>query len=72
MRKDPLEIMECILAALEGGRPCSLNELSKETKLHHVTVKRYVRIIEKVRKEPEIEVIRTRHSIIIRVKKENI
>lgn len=70
MRKDPLEIMEKIFEALEKGRPCSLNELSKQTKLHYITVRRYVRIIEMVREEPEIEIIRTRHSIILRVKKE--
>ena len=69
MRKDPLEIMEKILQALEKGNPCSMNELSKETKLHYVTVRRYVRMIEMVREEPEIEIIKTRHSIILRVKK---
>jgi len=69
MRKDPLEIMEKILAVLEEGKPCSVNELSKETKLHYVTVRRYVRIIEMVRKEPEIEIIKTRHSVIVRVRK---
>jgi predicted transcriptional regulator len=69
MRKDPLEIMEAILHALEKGRPCSVNELSKQTKLHYVTVRRYVRILELVRKEPEIEIIRTRHSVILRLKR---
>jgi len=69
MRKDPLEIMEKILTELEKGRACSMNELSKKTNLHYVTVRRYVRIIELVRKEPEIEVIKTGHSIIIRIKR---
>ena len=69
MRKDPLEIIEKILQTLEKGSPCSVNELSKRTKLHYVTVRRYVRIIEKVREEPDIEIIRTRHSIIIRTRK---
>ncbi len=69
MRKDPLEIVEKILHTLESGRPCSINELSKMTKLHYLTVRRYVRIIEMVRREPEIEIIRTRHSIIIRTRK---
>lgn len=69
MRKDPLEIIEKILDALEHNSPCSLNELSKRTKLHYVTVRRYVRIIELVREEPEIEVIHTRHSIILRARK---
>jgi len=69
MRKDPLEIMEKILEALEKGRPFSVNEISKETKLHYVTVRRYVRMIELVKSEPDIEIIRTRHSIILRVRK---
>jgi hypothetical protein len=67
MRKDPLEIMNEIFRALEEGRPCSINELSKETGLHNLTVRKYVRIIELVRKEPTIEVIKTSHSIIVRV-----
>lgn len=69
MRKDPLEIMEKIFKALEKGRACSMNELSKETQLHYVTVRRYVRIIEMVREEPEVEIIRTRHSVILRVRR---
>ena len=69
MRKDPFEIMERIFKALEKGSPCSINELSKETQLHYVTVRRYVRIIEMIREEPEIEIIKTRHSIILRVKR---
>lgn len=69
MRRDPLEIMERILAALEKSQACSVNELSKQTKLHYVTVRRYVRMIELVRNEPEIEIIRTRHTLILRVRK---
>ena len=64
-----MEIIEKIFHALEKGSPCSVNELSKQTKLHYVTVQRYVKIIEMVREEPEIEVIRTSHSIILRVRK---
>jgi len=69
MRKDPLEIIEEIFNALEKGRPFSMNELAKETGLHNVTVRKYIRLIEVVRKEPTIEVIRTTHSIILRVKR---
>ncbi|MBI4021071.1 MAG: hypothetical protein HY369_02420 [Candidatus Aenigmarchaeota archaeon] len=67
MKRDPLMIIERILAELERGKACSMNELAKQTKLHYVTVRRYVQIIERVREEPEIEVIRTRHSVIVRV-----
>lgn len=68
MRRDPIEIMEKMLKALEEGRPFSLNELAQETGLHNVTVRKYVRIIEMVRREPTVEVIKTKHSIIIRIK----
>ena len=69
MRRDPIEILEKILETLEKGRPCSMNELSRQTKLHYVTVRRYVRIIEMVKEEPDIEIIKTKHSVILRVKK---
>ena len=68
MKRDPLEIMEKMLKSLETGRCFSINELAHETGLHNVTVRKYVRIIEVVRKEPTVEVIKTRHSIIIRMK----
>jgi len=68
MRRDPIEIMEKMLKVLESGRYFSMNELAQETGLHNVTVRKYVRIIEMVRKEPKVEVIKTRHSIIIRIK----
>jgi len=71
MKRDPLEIIEKIFDALEKTRACSINELSKQTGLHNVTVKRYVKIIQVVREEPRVDVIKTRHSIIIRtIKKE--
>lgn len=69
MRKDPLEIIEAMFKALETGRPFSINELAQETGMHNITVKKYIRIIETVRREPSIEVIRTRHSIILRVRR---
>ncbi|RLI97897.1 MAG: hypothetical protein DRO99_02165 [Candidatus Aenigmatarchaeota archaeon] len=67
MRRDPIEIMERMLKVLESGRCFSINELANETGLHNVTVKKYIEIIEMVRKEPSVEVIKTRHSIIIRI-----
>ncbi|MBN2330654.1 MAG: HTH domain-containing protein [Candidatus Aenigmarchaeota archaeon] len=68
MRKDPLEIIEEIFGALEKGRPFSINELSQETGIHNVTIRKYIRIIETVRREPIVEVIKTRHSIILRIR----
>ena len=70
MRKDPLAIMIEIMNALESGRPFSINGLSKETGIHNVTIRKYVRIIETVRNEQQLEVIKTSHSIILRIRKE--
>jgi transcriptional antiterminator len=65
MRRDPIEIMMRMLQELQN-EPCSLNELSQKTGLHNLTVKRYIRLIEIVKREPEIEIIKTKHSIIVR------
>ncbi len=71
MRKDPLEIIQEIFNALEREqRACSINELSRETGIHNITIRKYVRIIETVRKEPRMEVIKTKHSIILRMREE--
>lgn len=70
MRRDPLEIIEKMFKALDSGRPFSINELAQETGLHNLTVRRYVKLIEIVREEPRVEVIKTRHSIIIRTIRE--
>jgi len=66
MRRDPLKIIEKMFKALESGRPFSINELAQETGLHNITVRKYIRLIKIVRQEPQVEVIKTRHSIIIR------
>lgn len=68
MRKDPLEIIEELFKALESGRPFSINELSEETGIHNITIRRYIKIIEVIRNEPVIEIIKTRHSIILRIR----
>ncbi len=71
MKRDPLEIMREILNLLEKQRDeaFSLNAISERTGIHNVTVRRYVEMIQMVRREPEIEVIKTSHSIIIRIRK---
>lgn len=69
MRRDPFVIMNEIFKALEEGNACTLNELSKETGLHNVTVRKYIQIIEMVRREPTVEIIKTNHSIIVRIRK---
>ena len=66
MRRDPLEIMQKILRMLEKEREAmSINHISKRTGIHNVTVRRYVKIIKLVREEP-LEIINTRHAIIVR------
>ena len=69
MKRDPLEIIEQILDTLETGKPFTMNELSKETGIHNITIKRYIRIIERVHTEPRVEIIKTNHSVIIRIRR---
>ncbi len=70
MRRDPFEIMEEILKLLEESTEAmSLNSIAERTGIHNVTVKKYVRMIELVRKEPDIEIIRTKHSVILRIRR---
>jgi response regulator of citrate/malate metabolism len=69
MKRDPLEIIEEMFKMLERGRAFSVNELAQQTGMHNITVKKYIQLIQIVRKEPEIEIIKTRHSIILRIKR---
>ncbi len=69
MNRDPFEILEKIFEALEKNNAYTMNELSKATGVHYVTIRRYIKLIETVRKEPELEIIKTRHSIILRLKR---
>ena len=71
MRRDPMMIMKEILRLLEEEKDeaLSLNAISERTGIHNLTVRRYVRIIEMVRKEPEIEIIKTGRSIIVRIRR---
>jgi len=70
MKRDPLEIIEEILETLEKETSAlSINQIAQKTGIHNITVRRYIRIIERVRKDPEIEIIKTNHSIIIRMRR---
>ncbi|MEM5798477.1 MAG: hypothetical protein QXP39_00305 [Candidatus Aenigmatarchaeota archaeon] len=69
MKRDPLEIIEDMFRAIEKARVCSMNELAKQTGIHNITIKKYVRLIEFIRNEPEIEIIKTKHSVILRVRR---
>jgi response regulator of citrate/malate metabolism len=68
MKRDPLEIVEELFEALEKAKVCSINELAQKTGIHNITIRKYIKLIEIVRREPEFEIIRTKHSIILRVK----
>jgi hypothetical protein len=68
MRRDPLEIIEDIFRILEREREAlSINQVAQRTGIHNVTVKKYIKIIKMIREEPRVDVINTRHSVIIRL-----
>ena len=68
MKRDPLEIMQLILRALEERQEAmTMNQLAQMTGIHNLTIRRYVQMIEMVKQEPTIEVIKTNHSVIVRV-----
>lgn len=70
MRKDPFQIMEEILKTLEKEKEAlSINQIAKRTGIHNITVRKYIRIIEIVRKEPKVEIIKTKHSVIVRMRR---
>jgi hypothetical protein len=54
---------------LEKEEAVSINSMAKKTGIHNITIKRYIEIIRVIRNEPEIEIINTGHSIIMRVKR---
>ena len=68
MRRDPLEIIQEMLKLLEKEKEAmSINQIAKKTGMHNLTVKRYVELIEMIKEEPTIEVIKTGHSVIVRM-----
>ncbi|MCD6590761.1 MAG: hypothetical protein J7K72_02200 [Candidatus Aenigmarchaeota archaeon] len=70
MRRDPIEIMKQILNLLgERHEAMSINMISEMTGIHNITVKKYIQLIEMVKNE-QIEIIKTRRSIIVRIKKD--
>jgi response regulator of citrate/malate metabolism len=67
MRRDPLEIIQEMFKILEKeNEALSINQLAKKTGMHNITVKRYVELIEMIREEPRVEVIKTGHTVIVR------
>ncbi len=70
MRKDPLQIIQEIMDAIEREHEAmSINQIAQKTGIHNITVRKYIRIIEVVRKEPTLEIIKTKNSIIMRLRR---
>ena len=66
-------ILEEIMRALEDERDAlSINQIAQKTGIHNITVRRYVQIIQLVKREPEIEIIKTKNSVIMRIRREEV
>ena len=71
MPLDPLHAIEKIEKSLvETKRPVSISRLAKKTGLHYTTVRRYVTLLEAVKKMPEIEIIRGEGTTLVRTEKD--
>jgi len=68
MNKDPLEIMETLEKALsERKKPISISGLSRETKLAHKTVKKYLNLVDMAKtKFPNFEIVKSENLTVIR------
>ena len=69
MKRDPIEIVEDIFNVLERGKPLSINELSQATGLHYVTIKKYIKLITMVKEGPDLEVVKTARSVILKARR---
>jgi response regulator of citrate/malate metabolism len=68
MRRDPLEIIQEMFKILEKQHEAmSVNQIAKKTGMHNITVKRYVELIEMIKDEPTVEVIKTGNTVIVRM-----
>lgn len=71
MPLDPLYAIEKIEKSLvETKRPVSISRLAKKTGLHYTTVRRYVTLLESVKKMPEIEIIKGEGTTLVRIEKD--
>lgn len=71
MPLDPLRAIEKIeKSLLETRRPISISRLAKKTGLHYTTVRRYVTLLESVKKLPEIEIIKGEGTTLVRTEKD--
>jgi len=71
MPLNPLHAIEKIEKTLvKTQKPVSISKLAKKTGLHYTTVRRYVTLLESVKKMPEIEVIRGEGTTLVRTEKD--
>ena len=71
MPLDPLHAIEKIEKTLvETKKPVSISSLAKKTGLHYTTVKRYVTLLDSVKKMPEIEIIKGEGTTLVRTEKD--
>ena len=67
MQLNQITILEKIQNALSSGNVLSIHELSKKTGLHYITVKKYIKLIETMKKMPEIEIIKSNSTTLVRL-----
>jgi DNA-binding transcriptional regulator YhcF (GntR family) len=71
MPQDPIQAIGKIeRALLETGKPMSISKLAKKTGLHYTTVKRYVALLESVKKMPSIETIGGEGITLVRLERD--
>ncbi len=71
MPLDPLHAIEKIEKSLVGSKgPVSISRLAKKTGLHYTTVRRYVTLMDSVKKMPQIELIKGEGTTLVRTEKD--
>lgn len=71
MPRDAMQVIGKIeRTLLETGKPMSINKLAKKTGLHYTTVKRYVTLLESVKKMPSIETISGEGVTLVRLERD--
>ena len=70
MKREPNKIIEEVYEALakHGGEAMSINRIAKESGLYYNTVQSYVKLIHRAQTMPELEVIKSGRSTIVRTK----
>jgi predicted transcriptional regulator len=70
MKREPNKIIEEVYEALtkHSGEAMSINRIAKESGLHYNTVRNYVKLIKRAQSLPEIEVIKSGRTTIVRSK----